>query len=340
MRPAVLPAAVVALLLAVALSACGGGAAGSGGGGKAKGKGKGAFPVTITHRYGTTVVKKRPVRVVTVGRTDQDVAIALGVLPVGVRRWFGDYPSAAWPWTQPELAEADPPVIGDASLIDLAAVKARHPDVILAMDPDVTRVEYRELSKIAPVIGEPLPAPAGTPAWAPPTRLAGRALGLQAQASAAIFAAKHDFTVVKAKHPGFSGTSMVVAARDDTGTITIYGPADPRTQFLTQMGFTVPPWVTEQAGDATSFTLRPADAGKVAAKRITWIATAAQKRAIKADPVVAEMPVTQTGRTVFLPQDEPPVGDALTFDTLRSIRYAVDWAVPLLGPPPAPVKAK
>jgi iron complex transport system substrate-binding protein len=339
MRLAVLPAAVVALLLAVVLSACGLGGGASGGGGKGAGKagkaGKGAFPVTVEHRYGSTTIKKRPKRVVTVGLTDQDVAVVLGVMPVGVRRWFGDYPSASWPWSQPKLAQADPAIVGDANAIDLPAVKRLHPNLILAMSPDITRTEYRELSKIAPVVAQPLPGGPDAIPWATATRLAGRALGTKAQATQAIFAAKHDFLVVHDKHPGFSSKTMVAASLDDAGTIRVYGPSDPRTRFLGQMGFKTPAWVTAQAGDATSFTLDPADAATVRADRIAWFATPEQESAIKADPAVAAMAVTQTGRTTFLSQSAPPIGDALRFDTILSVRYAVDWAVPLLAPPVA-----
>ena len=43
----------------------------------------GAFPVTIDHALGRTTVEQEPTRVVTLGWSDQDVALALGVVPVG-----------------------------------------------------------------------------------------------------------------------------------------------------------------------------------------------------------------------------------------------------------------
>ena len=44
------------------------------------------FPVDIAHRHGTTTVAEEPERIVTVGLTDQDALLALGVVPVGVDR--------------------------------------------------------------------------------------------------------------------------------------------------------------------------------------------------------------------------------------------------------------
>src|SRR5688572_21669592 len=42
-----------------------------------------AFPVTIEHKYGSTTINEFPERIVTVGLTDHDALIALGIVPVG-----------------------------------------------------------------------------------------------------------------------------------------------------------------------------------------------------------------------------------------------------------------
>ncbi|GFJ83111.1 hypothetical protein Phou_072910 [Phytohabitans houttuyneae] len=39
--------------------------------------------MTVAHRYGSTEIKSGPARVVTLGLSDQDAALALGVKPVG-----------------------------------------------------------------------------------------------------------------------------------------------------------------------------------------------------------------------------------------------------------------
>lgn len=44
----------------------------------------GAFPVTVEHAFGSTTVDKAPERVVTVGYTDDQTALAFGVKPVGM----------------------------------------------------------------------------------------------------------------------------------------------------------------------------------------------------------------------------------------------------------------
>ncbi|UUZ61355.1 hypothetical protein [Nocardioides sp. B-3] len=42
-----------------------------------------AYPVTIEHAFGETTINEEPARVATLGWTDHDHALALGVVPVG-----------------------------------------------------------------------------------------------------------------------------------------------------------------------------------------------------------------------------------------------------------------
>lgn len=69
------------------------------------------FPVTINHKFGTTIIPREPSRVVTIGYSEQDAVLALGVKPVAVRDWFGDQPYAVWPWAREALGDAQPQVL-------------------------------------------------------------------------------------------------------------------------------------------------------------------------------------------------------------------------------------
>ena len=66
--------------------------------------------MTIEHAFGTTEVPSAPERIVTVGLTEQDSVLALGMTPVGVTEWYGEQPYATWPWAQDELGDAEPEV--------------------------------------------------------------------------------------------------------------------------------------------------------------------------------------------------------------------------------------
>ncbi|MDP3890685.1 MAG: iron-siderophore ABC transporter substrate-binding protein, partial [Nocardioides sp.] len=51
-----------------------------------------AYPVTIEHAFGSTTIEEEPTRVVTLGWTDHDVVLSLGVVPVGATKltWGGN----------------------------------------------------------------------------------------------------------------------------------------------------------------------------------------------------------------------------------------------------------
>jgi iron complex transport system substrate-binding protein len=72
----------------------------------------GGFPVTVPHKFGETTVTEAPTRVVSVGVTEQDILLELGVVPVAVTEWYGDKPFATWPWAEDLLGDAEPEVLG------------------------------------------------------------------------------------------------------------------------------------------------------------------------------------------------------------------------------------
>jgi len=70
-----------------------------------------AFPVTIPHKFGSTTIEAEPERVVSIGYNEHDFLLALGVIPVALRDWYGEQPNSVWPWAQDELGDATPEVL-------------------------------------------------------------------------------------------------------------------------------------------------------------------------------------------------------------------------------------
>ena len=87
----------------------------------------GAFPVTVPHQFGDTVVPELPERVVSVGLTEQDTLLQLGVVPVGVTEWYGEQPQATWPWAHDLLEGAEPEVLSQSDGIEFEKVAALSP---------------------------------------------------------------------------------------------------------------------------------------------------------------------------------------------------------------------
>ena len=138
-----------------------------------------AFPVTIKHAFGETTIEKAPTRVATLGWTDQDMAVALGVVPVGATKmtWGGNATGSS-DWFDAKvkkLGAKAPARYDDTDGIPFDEIAKTSPDLILATNSGITKEDYAKLTKIAPVVAYP-----GSP-WVTPWRTSletvGKALG-------------------------------------------------------------------------------------------------------------------------------------------------------------------
>src|SRR4051794_30906065 len=151
-----LTSCLAALLCGLLLTACGSDESTSSATPTAASGEPGAFPVTIAHKYGSTTLETEPERVVVVGLREQDALLALGVVPVATTEWFGKHPGAIFPWAKPALGSAAIPAVLDSTDgIQIEKVAAQRPDLILGIYSGMTKKEYDQLSKIAPVVAQP-----------------------------------------------------------------------------------------------------------------------------------------------------------------------------------------
>lgn len=109
----------------------------------------------IAHKFGETRISGVPRRVVTVGLTEQDYVLALGVVPVGVREWFGGQPGALWPWAAAELHGAAVTQVLPVDRMDFEQIAALRPDLILGVNSGLTEGDHELLQKIAPTVAQP-----------------------------------------------------------------------------------------------------------------------------------------------------------------------------------------
>ncbi|MGB3682720.1 MAG: iron-siderophore ABC transporter substrate-binding protein, partial [Rubrobacteraceae bacterium] len=310
-------------LLLLGATGCSGGGSGSGGGETSSDPAR-----TIEHKYGSTEVRGTPGRVVTVGYTDQDPVLALGVAPVAVREWFGEYPSATWPWAQDELGDTEPEVL-PAGELNFEQISGLDPDLIIGVSSGMTVEEYATLSEIAPVVVQPDEyVDFGVP-WQEQTRLVGRALGRQQRAEDLVSEVEAQFAEAREDHPEFEGASGVVVgltSEDESYTPSPYGPQDSRSRFLESLGFEMPEEISELAGDSFFTDLSRERLGLIDTDLLVWVAVQADDfEAVKTDPLYQQLDAAQEGRDVFL--EELPAG-ALSFSTVLSLPFALDELVP------------
>lgn len=280
-----------------------------------------AFPVTVAHRFGRTTIDAEPERVVTVGYTDQDIALALGVVPVGVGDFLGGYRWRARPWAQRALGGARPPVVAGQE-INFEAVAAQRPDLIIAVNAGLKRGDYQRLSRIAPTVGQSGKyVDFGMP-WDEQTLLVGRALGRSQQAKEVVARVKRRFADVRAEHPEWQGRSAILAYGGPDG-YGAYATQDTRSRFLRDLGFRVPKAIDELAGDAF-FTAFSQENFRLLDQDL--VVMYGPQASIEKNPVVRRLDAFREGRIVYLDLTDQMAG-ALGFASALSLPYLLDTTV-------------
>lgn len=225
--------------------------------------------VPIEHKYGVTEIVGRPERIVSIGYGEHEALLALGVMPIAVREWYGEFPYATWPWAQDELGDATPAVIpGDA--LNFEQIAALDPDLILGINSGMTAEDYGTLSAIAPTVAQPADyIDYGTP-WDVAMRITGVAIGLPDEADAVVARIEALFDEARAAHPEFDGATAAVTFffEEQPGA---YASEDARSRVLTRLGFVVPPAIDDAAGDEFFVSISPEDLSLIDLDAVVWI---------------------------------------------------------------------
>jgi iron complex transport system substrate-binding protein len=237
------------LAVAPVLAACGSDGESSGtpsGSGSGAAPEEAAFPVTIKHKYGETTIEKAPQRVVCLGLTDQDALMALGVVPVGVTYWFGDKDlQGVYPWAQDYLGDAElPTVLTDTNGVEIEKVAALAPDLIIGQYSGLTEQDYKKLSAMGvPVVAQNGDyADYGTP-WDEAALTLGTAIGKPKAAQELIDSVTKRIADEAAAHPEFQGQTAATITPYEG--LFLYGPEDPRSRMLIDLGFDLPALITD-----------------------------------------------------------------------------------------------
>jgi iron complex transport system substrate-binding protein len=289
------------------------------------------MPVTIDHALGSTTISAPPQRVVTIGWSDQDPVLALGVKPVGTTEWFNEQPGAIFPWATQAAAGATPEIVSNAGEISFEKVAALEPDLILALYEGLDQSEYDKLSAIAPTVAQSGEFDEfGTP-WQDMTLTAGKALGREQQAKDLVAATEERFKAVRDAHPEWAQKTMLVGATAESGTYTVFSPQDPKVRFFADLGFqTQPPWMNGRVTDNVA-TVSAEEYKLLDVDRLAWTSDPDLMQVLKDDPIYNRLDVVNSGRVGYFDYTAAPFpGAAITFNTVLSIPYALDQVVPEL----------
>lgn len=310
---------------ALVLTACGEKPAATGDQTNTSGAGADAFPVTLRHKFGSTEIKAVPTRVVTLGYTDGDTALALGVKPVGAVEWFEEQPYGNWPWAKDKWGDTPPEIVGKRDEYNLEKVAAVKPDLIIAQYSGMKREQYDTLSKIAPVVAQPEGAEDFQAPWRDMTRTIGKALGQAGKTEELIKGVEDRFARARADNPGFAGRTVAIAETYEAGKFSIFNPNDPKLLFLKELGFTVAPKYAEAVGSENVLDLSFERVDILECDRLVWFQDGTPaKDELATNELYSKLAVARENRHVFFDYKNPPLAGALSFNSVLSIPWAID----------------
>ncbi|GGL97957.1 iron ABC transporter substrate-binding protein [Nakamurella endophytica] len=281
--------------------------------------------MTITHKFGTTTVPAAPQRVLSLGYTDHDPLLALGIVPVGVIQWIPEWKRGVGPWAEPLLKGTTPALFGYELDFDKAA--SLEPDLILNIGFDPDQKTYDRLSAIAPTIAPPAGVKPYGVAWEQMTDLVATAVGRKADGQRLIADTKARVAEAAAAHPGFAGKTFSIAGTYQ-GQISYYQKTDIRNQLMRSLGFEDTPFVAQQDPEDFFASLSPEQATSLDADLMIFFGEAGTTQAsvLKAYPTLATLPVVADGRMLFMTDSKTTM--AFSASSVLSIPIALEAVVP------------
>lgn len=289
----------------------------------------GTFPATVEHALGSTTVEKAPTRVVSIGLTEQDTLLQLGVVPVATTEWYGEQPSAVWPWAQPLLGGAEPQVLSTANGFEFEKIAALKPDLIIGVNAGIKEKDYQLLTAIAPTVAHPKGGPGYFGGWREQVQLIAGALGRAADGDALISRTEQAYRDAAAAHPDWKGrTATFSQGGPYEGELYVY-PDGLNTDFLTDLGFAITPGLEKYASEEGSQAVISAERVDLLEADVVVFATEDQKMldelldfsTVRTLPAVAERRAVYTDATL---------AGAIYFLTPLSASYLLERLVPLL----------
>jgi iron complex transport system substrate-binding protein len=278
------------------------------------------FPVTIEHAYGETTIPDRPERVAAVAWGNHEVALALGIAPVGMSKatWGDDDGDGVLPWVEDALTELDaetPALFDETDGIPFEQVADTAPDVILAAYSGLSQEDYDTLSKIAPVVA--FPDVAWGTSYEEMIRMNSSALGLAAEGDALIDDLHGQVEAALAAHDGLADASILFSYLDeaDLSKVGFYTSHDTRPGFLESLGLPAPEIVAAETEGTEAFyvdvSAEEADRFDDVDVFVTYgdpsgsiIAT------LQADPLLSQIPAIAQGRIAVLENSTPLAASA------------------------------
>ncbi len=288
------------------------------------------FPVTVAGALGTIELTERPERVVAIGvLRDTDIAVALGVIPVGATTAASLFPEGMTPWVAEKLGSQQRPQLLNDAATDFEAIAALRPDLILATDSYSLEQDYELLSKIAPALSYKTGIGADT--WQSMAMHIAPALGRTHEAAKLVMSVEQQITEARKRNPEFEGKTFTAGPALSDGTIyTINSTEDAAVALYAQLGLVLSPKVIDLPASATpgraQVSMEQIDVLDADVMILTFTSDTDRER-FEAQPLFQALPAVQRGSYVAGTYD---TSLAFAFPSVLSIPYGLAKTVPLI----------
>lgn len=288
------------------------------------------YPLRIQHAFGESILEKKPENVATISWGNQDVPLALGVIPVGASKanYGVQDTSGLLPWTiqkYQELGVETPVLFDDTDSLDYEAIANTDPDVILAAYSGITQEDYALLSKIAPVIAyEDQP---WQTLWRAQILQDSVGMGMKTEGEELV---KQLDALIEEKvgiYPQLQGKSAAFCyfSPTDLGQFYIYLPNDPRAAYLTDFGLEFPSEIKELAENNHAFSVQLSSENIELLKDVDILIAYGNDdllKAMQADALLGTLPAIKRG-SIALFEDGSSLAASAT-PTALSIPASID----------------
>ncbi|KAA9158720.1 iron-siderophore ABC transporter substrate-binding protein [Amycolatopsis acidicola] len=286
------------------------------------------FPVSVQGKLGTATIPAEPKRVVAMDWTSADIALSLGVTPVGMAK-VATADGGIEPWTKPALGSNTPTLFDTSSSDPIDQVAALKPDLIVATKDYNLGESYQQLSQIAPVVTY-TDAP-NSDSWETSTRNIAKALGKSDQAEQIITKTNADIAAAKTAHPELAGkTYNFLVTPQASGVYAVNSTQDVSARFLDQLGMTLSSQV--QSMPTSSIPGRTLvsweNVAQLDANVLFATGSPSSLKVATSNTGFNNLPVVERG--AYLPL-EPALAQAIAFPSSVSLEWALGQLVPKIS---------
>lgn len=269
-----------------------------------------------------------PSRIVTLGQTDHDVVVALGSVPIAVAGFVEGGHSALRPWNRSAFT-ADPPVL-NMQEIEFEKVAALEPDLIFAVMSGITKQDYAKLAEMAPTVAQPVDYQDWAVPFRPHTELIGAALGQPAQATELVASLEDAFAAARRENPTLTGKAAGCAELWGAD-FYILGASAPRTQFLIDLGMTLPQSLADLVGKEYNAELSNERVDLLDELDVViWTTDHDAESALLGNKLGSSLATTKEGRYVLAPNGggDDDLLYSMDWGSILSYRWALEHALP------------